>query len=263
MIKNIPALLARISEELRLFTDLAVVGMSGGADSTLVTLLCHYALGKDSVYTAHMPAVATDLVSFNKLSLETARHLQVHTQVVSIADSVSTFNRALEKSLERPLSKLNGGNSRARLRMAVLYALSGELSESSGKRVRVIGTGNLSEDFIGYDTKGGDSLCDLFPIGELFKSEVYQLLEYFRDQGVITESMINRTPSAGLWEGQTDEKELGYTYKEMEKSIRKIMSGQLGSTPEGCDLFVLNRHRQHKHKHEAIPALPLRQFCDE
>jgi NAD+ synthase len=124
-----------------------------------------------------------------------------------------------------------------------------------------MGTGNLSEDFIGYDTKGGDALADIFPIGQLFKSEVYKVLEYFRDNGKITEAMINRVPSAGLWENQTDEAELGCSYDAMEPAVRFILKNY--STIDESSLsdmqrFVWKRHLANKHKHEAPYVVTLR-----
>jgi NAD+ synthase len=150
--------------------------------------------------------------------------------------------------------------------MCVLYGIAHDLAaQLPGRRVRVIGTGNLSEDFIGYDTKGGDALADLFPIGELFKSEVYQLLEHFRDLGTIGEENINRVPSAGLEAGQTDAGDLGYGYDEMEDAVRFCLANCDDMPADGLDKitqFVWERHRRHSHKHEAPPVLSLRSLCD-
>ena len=266
MIRDIPGLLRKMSEALRAFTEVAVVGMSGGADSTLVSVLCTQFLGKSKVYGVHMPAVAEDFKTFNRNSLNVASRLGIHSLLLPVGDVTSTFNKALSSAMGKgvSLSRVNLGNTRARLRMAGLYGVAHHLSgQLCGKSVRVIGTGNLSEDFIGYDTKGGDALADFFLIGSLFKSEVYQLLDYFRDQGVLSEGMIDRIPSAGLWQGQTDESELGYSYNEMEVSVRKLLSGQRpGPDATGCDHFVYQRHIQHKHKHDAPPVLEIREFCD-
>lgn len=260
MIRDVDGLISKIGNVLRERMDYAVVGMSGGADSTLVTILCQTALGADRVYSVHMPAVPTDHQTFNKRSLMTADRLGVHRLIVPIHDPVAALTGSLSQTLGATLSPTNAGNARARLRMAILYGVCCHVSETRSGRCRVVGTGNLSEDFIGYDTKGGDALADIFIIGELFKSEVYQLLEHFRDTGLITEAMIDRVPSAGLWEGQTDESELGFSYNAMETSIRRALNGGVNSSE--IDQFVWNRHLAHKHKHEAPFVVGLREFCD-
>jgi NAD+ synthase len=194
-----------------------------------------------------------------------AEHIGVHHNVVGIgkiAEALTgTLTGILDTGRGESLSVLNAGNARARARMCVLYGYAHHLNETLKNRVRVMGTGNLSEDFIGYDTKGGDALADIFPIGQLFKSEVYKVLEYFRDNGKITEAMINRVPSAGLWENQTDEAELGCSYDAMEPAVRFILKNY--STIDEASLsdmqrFVWKRHLANKHKHEAPYVVTLR-----
>ncbi|NRA44505.1 MAG: NAD(+) synthase [Oligoflexales bacterium] len=263
MITNITQFLDYLCTEIRTHADIAVLGMSGGADSSLTSILCSLALGKEKVYSVHMPATAIDLAKFNKNSLAVAERLGVHVVQIPIEKISDSIKDAVCAGLKvSSLDPINAGNARSRARMACLYGVAHHLAPSAEGRVRVVGTGNLSEDFIGYDTKGGDTLADFFPIGDLFKSEVYQLLEYFRDEGVISESMIDRNPSAGLWEGQTDEEELGHSYNEMETSVRKILDGSYdASHASEIDQFVMNRHIAHKHKHLAPPVIKARQFC--
>jgi NAD+ synthase len=267
MITDLQGIIKTILKEIKQQMDIAIVGMSGGADSTLVAILCCQALGPHRVYSAHMPANAHDEATFNFDSRRVASALGIHQFTVPIAgiahDIVASCRTAL--GVEQ-LGQVNEGNARVRARMCVLYTLCHHLGQNLGVRARVVGTGNLSEDFIGYDTKGGDSLADIFPIGELFKSEVYQLLDYFVGQELILDNMINRTPSAGLWSEQTDERELGYTYAEMEGPIRAYLAGSLTlhSDPgelEPVERFVLERHRAHAHKHQAPLVVSLRQFC--
>ena len=243
-------------------TDIAVIGLSGGADSLLVTLLCMEALSKKKVYTYSLPYGDYDLKSFNRQSIQYADHLGVQHQSIVIGASTDALNHAIQKGLgTAPLSLINAGNGRARIRMAVLYGAAHHLAGQLNARVRVIGTGNLSEDFIGYDTKGGDALADFFPIGDLFKSEVYKMLEYYQAQGYITPAMINRKPSAGLWEDQTDEDEIGYSYKQMEPSIRYLLKhydrvevNQLSPKTK----FVWDRHCANQHKHLAPHVIKVR-----
>lgn len=267
MIPNIPKLLNLVYRNITERMDVAVVGMSGGADSTLCAILCREALGAANVYSLHMPMTDRDRSYFNANSMQSAEFLGIHRKVVPIEPIVTPLNAALADESwasavpKAELTDTNLGNSRARTRMCLLYGTGHHLGTVLQKRVRVIGTGNLSEDYIGYDTKGGDALGDLFIIGELFKSEVYQLLDHFRDTIGFPDKLIDRVPSAGLWQGQTDEGELGYSYNEMEGSIRKLMLE--GKQPETeLDKFVANRHTAHKHKHEAPPVIALRDHCD-
>ena len=159
------------------------------------------------------------------------------------------------------VSTLNSGNMRSRMRMVALYTTCRQWEEQKGGRVRVVGTGNYSEDAIGFQTKGGDNTCDFFPLGSLFKSEVYQLLEYFRDTGLITEEMINRTPSPGLWDGHLDETELGFRYNDIEPSLRRLMVGEVDKTNE-LDNKVYQMYLSGLHKVEPAPVFQLREFCD-
>jgi NAD+ synthase len=266
MIRNCDEMLGYLHDEVRRAADVAVIGMSGGADSSLVAVLCCQALGRDSVYGVSMPYNRTDETTFNAASARLAERLRIHhlvRPVAAIADAICA-QAFLRESGE--VTALNAGNARSRARMCVLYGLAHTLSSLlPGRRVRVMGTGNLSEDFIGYDTKGGDALADIFPIGQLFKSEVFQLLDHCRDAGIIREEDINRVPSAGLQENQTDEGDLGYSYADMERGVRYCLDNY--DDMEGRDLdeitaFVWKRHLAHKHKHEAPAVIRLRHLCE-
>jgi NAD+ synthase len=254
MINNIEALLSKVTKEIREKTDIAIVGLSGGADSTLVSILCTLALGRDNVYGVHMPYNQLDKNTFNARSKSLATKLSINEETVNIQETVDALSNQFYV-----LSTLNRGNMRSRMRMVSLYTVACNIAEEVGRRVRVVGTGNLSEDYIGYDTKGGDALTDFFPIGTLFKSEVYQLLEYFVANGVIDESHVDRVPSAGLWDGQTDESELGYTYNEMEPAILRCLNGTKDLN-NSLDKFVWERHLNNKHKHEAPLVIDLSEF---
>ena len=254
----------QIVSAIKDFTDIAVVGLSGGADSTLVATLCREALGADNVYGVGMPCCPIDKETFNNRSKLLANKLGIEYEESSISSPVDAAIEEL--GFEEDAFPLIVGNMKSRMRMIYLYAICNYLSEVTKKRVRVIGTGNLSEDFIGYDTKGGDALADFFPIGQLYKSEVYQLLDYFVEQEVLTEDLIDRVPSAGLWEGQTDEAELGYSYNEMQPAVQfcidnyNIMEALIQSNSEQLtDIikFVWKRHIANKHKHEAPKVVEL------
>lgn len=266
MIEDCSNLTEHINSEIRGLADIAVVGLSGGADSSLTVILCMQALGKENVYGISMPYNQTDLETFNSLSEKLAEKIHINHLVRPVTKIADAIIEQIHDDGAGILTDLNKGNARSRARMCVLYGVAHTLSTRfPKKRVRVVGTGNLSEDFIGYDTKGGDALADFFPIGELLKSEVYQLLEYFRDKDVIDEENINRTPSAGLEENQTDENDLGYTYSEMEDAVRYCMENYGNVAHQGNDEvtdFIWQRHLANRHKHLAPPVIHLRQFCD-
>ena len=257
MIKDIPGLLSKVEAEIKAFTDIAVVGLSGGADSTLVAILCSRALGRGNVFGVHMPYSESDVSGFNSRSKQLAKHLHLNDETINIKAAVD----ALCGEFFTAPSRLNQGNMRSRMRMVALYTMCCQLGEETGQRVRVVGTDNLSENYIAFFTKYGDGGVDFNPITTLFKSEVYQLLDYFIAQGVIGEEHVDRIPSAGLWEGQTDEGELQHSYIEMEQSIRRCMGGAYDDDIE-CDRFVTRRHINNQHKNESPPSIDLTDFLD-
>jgi len=275
MIKDIGELLKTIDNKISNFTDIATIGLSGGADSTLVAILCKEALGNENVYGISMPKSNNDLNIYNKESVEFAKHIKINSIVHPITkgvdgifcDMLNNLNEATingHLDIDIPDSwKLITGNACARERMQVLYTYNECFADWSGERCRVVGTGNLSEDFIGYATKYGDLGVDINPIGTLFKSEVYQLLDWFKDNGMIEEKHINRVPSANLWGGQTDEDEIGMSYDEMEPIISNIMEPP-GSERIESEMMdkVCKLHWDNQHKMEPVPVIDLRKFCD-
>jgi len=190
----------------------AVVGLSGGLDSAVVASLCLRALGPDNVLLLIMPSQVS-----HHHDVEDARalagQLRVHKRVIPIDRILSAFMENLTHD------RTTMGNLTARIRMCLLYYHANHVN------YLVVGTGNKSEISIGYFTKYGDGGCDLLPIGDLYKTQVRQLARYLK----VPKNIIKKEPSAGLWEGQTDEKELGITYKRLDAVLEgKASSKRVG-----------------------------------
>lgn len=193
--------------------DGVVVGLSGGLDSAVVTKLCVDALGAENVLNIFMPTVITPADDYRQ-TMELSKLWGTEYKVVDVQPAVDAFTGMLFSKIKAPLER---GNISARCRMVVLY-------NSAKKNNRlVVGTSNRSELMMGYFTKFGDGACDLVPMVDLYKTQVRQLAEIV---GVPRE-IIDKTPTAGLWEGQTDEEEMGITYRDLDivlECLRKGMS---------------------------------------
>jgi len=184
--------------------DGVVLGLSGGVDSTVTAYLCKEALGSDKVLGIIMPTSTTSSIDIKHASM-VAEILGIENETINIDHLIKPF-----KSLcHHKSTKLAKGNLKARMRMLILYYHSNSLNRL------VVGTGNLTELQVGYFTKYGDGGVDILPIGCLYKSQVKVLAEKL---GVPRE-IIEKTPTAGLWYGQTDEEELGIRYHTLDKIL--------------------------------------------
>ena len=174
----------------------AILGLSGGIDSSVSAALCALAFSPENVHGVLMPYRTSSEASVADAE-ELVRHLGIHSFLEEITPQIDLYFR------EKPdADRLRRGNKMARERMAILYDHSKRLG------ALVVGTGNRTEGLLGYTTVYGDNACAVNPIGDLLKTEVRQLA---RALG-IPARIIEKPPSADLWEGQTDEGELGVTY---------------------------------------------------
>ncbi len=185
----------------------AVFGMSGGIDSSAVAVLSKRAV-KDNVLGVLMPCYS--IPRDEEHALAVAKKFNIHTQKVVLDTAFDTLTSLLpDNPVDEAAGRVAMANLKARLRMVTLYHFANQL------RCLVVGSGNRSELAVGYFTKHGDSGVDILPLGNLVKAQVRDLADYL---GVPRE-IIDKPPSAGLWEGQTDEEEFGFTYKQLDSFL--------------------------------------------
>ena len=215
-----------------------VLGLSGGIDSAVVAgLAC---IGDVDIMGLIMPCYSDE--QDEKDAMLVAKHFNISN--IKKIDLTEPYNKFIEVicSLQDFIEKdrINPvliGNIKARLRMITLYHYAG-----LDNRL-VAGTGNKCELYVGYFTKWGDGACDLLPLANILKSDVYGLAEYLN----IPEQIMIKKPSAGLYPGQTDEKEMGITYNEIEDELKNIKR----------NLKVFNRHCNNMHKLDPIDVYKL------
>jgi len=216
--------------------DGVVVGLSGGVDSSVVAALARMALG-ERLLGLIMPCQSkTSDIEDARL---VARRLGIKMKEIPLDPIYESFLEILP-----PGDRLTRANLKARLRMVTLYYY------ANGLNYLVAGTGNKSELSIGYFTKYGDGGVDILPLGGLLKTEVKQLARELW----IPERIIEKIPSAGLWEDQTDEEEMGMSYEELDRAILAIESGDAsGLTSEILDK-VAEMMKASRHKRQPPPA---------
>ena len=185
----------------------AVLGLSGGIDSALVAYLLRDALGEENVLAIMMPYKSSNPDSLNHAKL-VVEDLGINSKTIEITDMIDAYFKN-----EKEATSLRMGNKMARERMSILF------DYSSKENALVVGTSNKTEIYLGYSTQFGDSACALNPIGDLYKTNIWDLSRYLK----IPNELIEKKPSADLWEGQTDEQEMGLTYKEADQVLYRML----------------------------------------
>nr|WP_310787761.1 NAD+ synthase [Fusobacterium nucleatum] len=185
----------------------AVLGLSGGIDSALVAYLLRDALGKENVLAIMMPYKSSNPDSLNHAKL-VVEDLKINSKTIEITDMIDGYFKN-----EKEATSLRMGNKMARERMSILF------DYSSKENALVVGTSNKTEIYLGYSTQFGDAACALNPIGDLYKTNIWDLSRYLK----IPNELIEKKPSADLWEGQTDEQEMGLTYKEADQVMYRLL----------------------------------------
>jgi len=180
-----------------------VVGLSGGVDSAVTAYLAVLALGKENVRAVLLPYRTSSPESLTDAQL-VVDALGVAATTVDITPMVDVYLAEVGDA-----DRLRAGNIMARQRMIVLYDF------SARDRALVFGTSNKTESLLGYGTLFGDMACGINPLGDLYKTQVWQLAEHLG----VPKPIIEKKPSADLWQGQTDEGELGFSYADVDRLL--------------------------------------------
>ena len=205
----------------------AVLGISGGKDSTVAAALCVEALGKDRVIGVLLPnGVQEDIDD----AYAVCNHLGIKYYEINIKDMVDSAHRVLEEQID--VSEQTKINLKPRLRMSMIYAVSQSFNG------RVVNTCNLSEDWVGYSTRYGDSVGDFSPLSHFTVTEVKQIGAYLK----LPMFLVNKVPSDGLC-GQTDEGRLGFTYEVLDKYIRENIEPDVETKKRIDHLHKINQFK--------------------
>ena len=212
----------------------AIIGISGGKDSTVCASLCVKALGKDRVIGVLLPNGEQPDIND---SIKVCEILGIKKIIVNIKDVVDKEINIIEDNIKTPLTEQSLINIPARIRMTTLYGISQSMNG------RVINTCNLSEDWVGYSTRYGDAAGDVSPLANLTVTEVRKI-------GIeldLPEDLVYKTPSDGLC-GKTDEDNLGFTYETLDKYIRTGICED-----KKIKNLIDERHKKNKFKLEPMP----------
>jgi len=206
-----------------------VVGLSGGIDSSVSVALAVEAVGSDKVMGVSMP-YRTSSNSSRTDAARLAEKLGIELHTVDISPMIDAYFDSIDES-----NRLRAGNKMARERMAILFDIAAKNNQL------VLGTGNRTEICLGYTTWYGDSACSINPIGDLYKTEIRQMAPALG----IPDKIIAKTPSADLWEGQTDESEIGVQYEQIDAILIRLIDDNIQSletlTSEGFNIKDINR----------------------
>jgi len=220
----------------------AVLGLSGGKDSTIVAALCAKALGADRVIGVAMPDKGQGINEADKI----AEHLGIKFLVLPIGDICSAFDTDADNYID--WSKQTQQNIPPRVRMTMLYAVSQTYNG------RVANTCNLSEDFIGYATLFGDNAGSFAPLSKLTVTEIYQIGDYLG----LPYEWVHKVPDDGLPHSSSDEKKFGFSYVELDRYIREgiVPEGACENNPDELKVDKIDRMHQNNEFKTEIVQIP-------
>ena len=217
-----------------------VIGMSGGIDSSVLAVLCHRAFPQNTLGVI-IPCFSHEEDKIH--ALEVADKFSISTTEVVLDTVFTTLLQALPDYKASPAtSRLAQANLKARLRMITLYNIANQMS------YLVAGSSNKSELSIGYYTKYGDGGVDIIPMGSLVKREITELARFLG----IPQSIIDKPPSARLWDGQTDEAEMGFSYSELDHYLLT------GEAPDELRKKIESMIAASEHKRSLPPIADIR-----
>jgi NAD+ synthase len=190
----------------------AIVGLSGGLDSAIVATLCK-SVFKNNFKAVLMPSEFSNDVN-TKDSIKMCKKLGIDYEIIKIDNFINSYKQNLSNSKnDDNNSKIRIGNFCARIRMMILYDLSSKYNSL------VVGTSNKSELMLGYGTMFGDLACAINPLSNFYKSDLFDYGKYLG----VASNIINKAPSADLGEGQSDEIELGFSYKDGDNALKYLL----------------------------------------
>ncbi len=233
--------------------DGVVIGLSGGIDSTLTAFLSVKAIGKENVLGILIPERGVTDPEDICDAMEVIEILGIKHKAIEISGILDAFAGAIPDY--DPILHICNGNLKARIRMCALYYYANLLNRL------VIGTGNKTEVILGYATKYGDGGVDMLPLGGLYKAQVMALARHLK----VPKQIIEKPPSAGLWKGQTDEKELGISYEIIDSILMKLIDEKKAPANIKIELGIsediieriIKRIEENKHKREMVPILEM------
>jgi len=214
----------------------AVIGLSGGIDSSVAAYLTAKAIGNHNLFGILMPEIGVTQKSSIDHAIKLANIIKIKYTIQPIKEFLRAFNKLRWQQNKNAIM-----NTKARIRANILY------NYANTNNALVIGTSNKSEILLGYFTKYGDGAVDVEVIGSLYKIQVYELAKFLK----IPKEIIERQPTAELYHGHTDEEELGASYTEIDKILKtKKFNSKLGKT-------IKKRMDENEHKRTPTPIIKI------
>lgn len=183
-----------------------VIGLSGGIDSAVVASIAVRALDPKTILALFLPSETTPNTDLKDVKLLCSQ-LKIELTKINIQKQIDIFAKEIQEKEDSSL--IEWANIKPRIRQSVFYFFANRLN------YLLCGAGNKSELMIGYFTKFGDAAVDILPVGDVYKTHVFQLAEYLN----IPKNILTKAPSAGLWEDQTDEAEIGMSYLQLDSIL--------------------------------------------